>query len=169
MTRGTLFVIESLSENKDTARYRIVSSCEFNGDMYEGGLYEEAIGRLRDVENNADFYKEVLAFDADNFQYQDEGGNYFRFYCDVLDDELTDGRIDITKGCFEKCFSDYMYFKNIDDAEAVVFLTKDPQDVTVQPGEIVVFSGDQYYAHFNSEGEEIYHKPEDKEDYGNNI
>lgn len=76
MTRGTLFLIEKSKRD----RIKITETCEFNGDMYKDGHGKEVMKGLKEVKNLEEFKKFVIQFDQDNFNYQSEPGDYFKFY-----------------------------------------------------------------------------------------
>ncbi len=150
MTRGTLYLINSQKDY--TTLYQ---TCEFNGDMYEGGHYEEAVERLLRVEHPADFYKESLAFDEKNFQYQDEKNGYFNFKRNnifvgtdkpkqekyvSIHEATGDMEIDLSVDYYEYWFSDYLFFK-VTGTRPVVFKTADgKQQMAVAPGNVVTFN-----------------------------
>lgn len=78
MTRGTLFIIEMFRK-----RIRVTNSCEFNGDMYEekrGGHGGEVMRLLEKTTNQKEFKENVKEFDKENFDYQSEGSECFKFY-----------------------------------------------------------------------------------------
>ena len=78
MTRGMLYIIEKLRK-----RVRVTNSCEFNGDMYEeknGGHGGEVMRLLEKTTNQKEFKENVREFDKENFDYQAEGEEYFKFY-----------------------------------------------------------------------------------------
>jgi len=143
MTRGTLYII--------LPKGKVISSCEFNGDMYgspndpkelrEAGHYSEMIERLKRVLTEADFRKEILAFDKKSFEYSKEKSNYFRFYKNNWKQEWTDksGVIDMREDKYlKRFFSDYLFFKNL-SGEPVGFKDRDGKLITVQDREIITF------------------------------
>ena len=147
MTRGTFYLI---------AGEKIISSCEFNGDMYGSprdpkilqiaGHYREAIERLKRVNSIEDFKKEIAEFDKKNFGYQFEminlngqlrNSGYFRFYEHSLKDYLNEkGEIDMTD-YFKLFFSDYIYLKNYN--RDLKIRDRDGNKLNLTPGQIATF------------------------------
>ena len=124
MTRGTAFFVTPWGKDK----VEVVKSCEFNGDMYPSGHYEEMIERLNRVEKNADFYKEILEFDKNNHDYQSEKENYFTFYREIREVEAV--TLDMTKDYFEDFFSDYIFIRA---GKNPVTVKTEEQVVTIKP------------------------------------
>lgn len=68
---------------------RLITSCVFEGEMFENGHYEEAVNRLLDVKSPANFIQHVTSFDLMNFNYQAQGKELFSaFRTDSSNDEM---------------------------------------------------------------------------------
>lgn len=105
MTRGQIAIIHKGFKG-DT---RVMTSIEFNGDMYiKNGHGPEVIKLLKRVNDVADYQYIVAKFNCDNHHYND---------CETLTYEVKDQKaldvLDFTKDYFDNWFSDYVYLKNI--------------------------------------------------------
>ncbi len=130
MTRGTLYIVEKLR-----TRIRVTNSCEFNGDMYpeeEGGHGGEVMRLLKKTTNQKEFKKNVREFDKENFNYQDEGTEYFKFY-ETYPMEYKESWLERQgnlvmvsfKDYFPTFFSDWTFWKNCTkDYEVQLFTYK---------------------------------------------
>ena len=96
MTRGQLAIITDRG---------IMTSIEFNGDMYlDGGHGEDAITALKNSTDIASYQYEVAKFNVEHHHYND---------CDRQTYELGISALDFTKDYFDVWFSDYIYIKNL--------------------------------------------------------
>lgn len=68
MTRGTLMIV--LPEGK------LAASCEFNGDMYEGGHYEDAVLALSGANDLDSFVEAIDEFDREHHNYREKDAEY---------------------------------------------------------------------------------------------
>lgn len=93
MTRGTIAVI--LPDGS------LLSSVEFNGEMYLTGHGRNVVEGLQYVDAEKDFREFVNEFNAKNFQYKERP---MFFYCD-------ESFFDMSCDYFDKWFSDYVYIK----------------------------------------------------------
>tara|TARA_Y100000310_G_scaffold305543_1_gene345785 strand:+ start:64 stop:606 length:543 start_codon:yes stop_codon:yes gene_type:complete len=159
MTRGTAYCI--LEDGS------CISCCEFNGDMYPGGHYEEMVERLQRVTSRQTFDQEIIAFDAANFQYQDEDKElpverrYFGFNTWDPDKVFTlrpprppeeeadpktarwrrdDGVVNIEDSAyFELYFSDYLFWINLGD-DPVRFVDRDGKETELEKGAVLTMN-----------------------------
>ena len=103
MTRGQITIIYG----KNTPR--IMTSVEFNGDMYMptpkwGGHGRTVINALKRVHDVAEYQYEVAKFNKEHHHYNDLDRQTYAMDIETLD---------FTKDYFENWFSDYIYLKNI--------------------------------------------------------
>lgn len=166
MTRGTLYFIEKLK----SGNVRITESCEFNGDMYEereGGHGGEVMELLENAKTEEEFMEEVKQFDKENFDYQSEGGDYFRFNTYILKQEddypvTRQGNliiVDFTDDYFKWFFSDWTFWKNNTKDCEVQFITREYVNsasdevvsgniIKLKPNETVAISFGSYEHHY---------------------
>ncbi len=104
MTRGTIYTL--LPDEK------IITSCEFNGDMYEGGHYEDVVEMLVRINNEDDFKKEVVEFDNETFKYNED--NKYTEGEDVKTYYIKDGIYPDDYEYFSFRIFDYKNFFNVD-------------------------------------------------------
>ena len=129
MTRGKILLITD---------DRILSSIEFNGDMYPSGYGEEVVEEiLKKVSrcNVGEFKKFVRHFDENYFGYVYEG---------MADPEMLvfkkkkEDRIDLSDNYFKNYGSDYIYMKNVsNEAYPVTDINGRTQDIF--PGQIKAY------------------------------
>ena len=120
MTRGQIAVIK---QDYDKA-VRILTSIEFNGDMYMptkkwAGHGQQVINALRKVNDTADYQYAVAKFNKDHHHYND---------CESLTRKQGIETLDFTKDYFENWFSDYVYIKNITSQEVKIITSKRNKD-----------------------------------------
>jgi len=144
MTRGTFYLF--LND-------KVIESCEFNGDMYGSpkdsqtlqrvGNYRLAVSKLKEVKDRMSFEEKIREFDrVAEFNYQDEEGNYFRFYEHPLKRFLMNrsNEVDMTrKHYFELFFSDYIYIKNLSGKDLRVREYNNKNIAVIPNGKIATF------------------------------
>jgi len=143
MTRGTAYILLPT---------KIVSSCEFNGDMYPGGYYEEMVNRLLKVDTEQSFYEEISEFDRNNFGYQFES-DYFRMYeykYEQFIDEEYDKALRIRLILDKAYYSDYSFIKNSTKSNKE-FVDAEWNKYIVKPGEVITFYFSTYCNIHNEE------------------
>lgn len=137
MTRGQIAIIK-----KEYGKNIILTSIEFNGDMYMptkswAGHGQQVINALRRVDDTANYQYEVAKFNNNNHHYND---------CHSLTHTLPIEALDFTKDYFNYWFSDYVYIKNI-TLETVKLTTEERdnngkvlgiKNVVLIPGQIAV-------------------------------
>ena len=101
MTRGQIAIV--------TPEGKIMTSMEFNGDMYFDGHGKEVFDELDLVENVKDYTDFVEQFNRNHFHYTDRD---MFFDCD-------DNYFDMKSDYFGKWFSDYVYIKNLSEKPAI--------------------------------------------------
>lgn len=129
MTRGQIAII--------TSDGRLITSAEFNGDMYYNGegYGKEVVEALESVETEEEYREFVNDFNDRNFQYTDRE----LFYdCD-------ESFYDMSTDYFGKWFSDYVYIKNLSDKD-VVFTDSKKQKIGIEPNMVTVFHFGEFYA-----------------------
>ena len=142
MTRGQIAIIyQGYGENQIS----IMTSIEFNGDMYmKGGHGPEVVRQLKKVNDVADYQYIVAKFNCDHHHYND---------CDKLT-YVSKGleverMLDFSKDYFANWFSDYIYLKNITELEVKITCEKwdkktdkvvGTEVITLQPNDIVVLN-----------------------------
>jgi len=104
MTRGQIAIIK-----KEYGKNTILTSVEFNGDMYMPtkswvGHGQQVINALRKVNDTAAYQLAVARFNYNYHHYND---------CDSLTHTENIEALDFTKDYFDNWFSDYIYIKNI--------------------------------------------------------
>ena len=138
MTRGQIAIIHSWYGKDEVS---IMTSTEFNGDMYLDGYGEEVIKLLKTVKDVADYQYVVAKFNCDNHHYNDLDRLTWN-----SDGKEAENMLDFTKDYFNKWFSDYVYLKNITKKE-VEIVTEERDDLgrttgtlktIVKPNDIVV-------------------------------
>lgn len=147
MTRGKFVVI---TDDK------VLSTFEFNGDMYYDGQGHgpEVIERLGRVNNKDDLNKEVREFNENNHQYKmDDGDTFFE----------AQNPIDFSDDYFGYWFSDYLYIKNLASTEKVI-KDRDGNDLTILPNQIMVFDFGRLYGIVANDGKTLNIFAEDEED-----
>lgn len=113
MTRGQIAII---------VKGKVLTSTEFNGDMYmptkqwagHGRVVINALKRTKDI---ADYQFEVAKFNKENHHYEE----------DMLVHKQPLETLDFTKDYFENWFSDYVYIKNLTN-ETVQIVSNDYDD-----------------------------------------
>ena len=129
MTRGQIAII--------TPDGRLITSAEFNGDMYYDGEGhgKEVVEALESIETEEEYREFVNDFNDQNSQYTDRE----LFYdCD-------DSFYDMSTDYFGKWFSDYVYIKNL-SGKTVVFTDADKQKIALEPDTLAAFNFGKFYA-----------------------
>lgn len=147
MTRGKFVVI---TDDK------VLSTFEFNGDMYYDGYGHgpEVIERLGRVNNKDDLNKEVREFNENNHKYEmDDGDTFFE----------AQNPINFSDDYFGYWFSDYLYIKNLASTEKVI-KDRDGNDLTILPNQIMVFDFGRLYGIVANDGKTLNIFAEDEED-----
>lgn len=134
MTRGQIAIV--------TPEGKIITSTEFNGDMYFEGHGQDVFDNLECVETVEDYKEFVAKFNEENFRY-----NRQLFY------ECDDSFFDMKSDYFGKWFSDYIYIKNLSD-NATVFTDSEGRRICVDSMERAAF----YYGEYIAGSEEDFHK-----------
>jgi len=124
MTRGTFILLEN---------ERIQKSVEFNGDMYPGGHYEEAVELLDTVFTTEDFKEIVKKFNSNNHQYGDKLILDYETYSDSNFYGINYELINFDENYFECFFSDYLYLRNISNRNFRIILASDFKDIVILP------------------------------------
>lgn len=107
MTRGQIAIIV-----KDYKEKHILTSTEFNGDMYmKGGYGQLAVNALKRSKDVARYQYEVAKFNLEHHHYND---------LDALTYKLKEDCLDFTKDYFQNWFSDYVYIKNLTLVEVTI-------------------------------------------------
>ena len=128
MTRGRIAIISPDG--------RLVTSVEFNGDMYyKDGHGEEVFSGLDDIESEEEFIDFVTEFNREHFGYTDRE----LWYC--CENECFDLRHDY----YDNWFSDYIYIKNLSD-QAQTFIDCNGEKVILGEGERAAFYFGEYIA-----------------------
>ena len=126
MTRGQIAII--------TPEGKILTSTEFNGDMYFDGHGKDVYDGLECVENVEDYEELVEEFNRDNFQYERQ-----LFYdCD-------DRFFNMQDDYFGKWFSDYVYIKNL-SGNPVVFTDANGKRIQLDSDTTAVFNFGEFVA-----------------------
>lgn len=127
MTRGQIAII--------TPEGNILSSREFNGDMYlsNGGYGEEVFGDLALADTVEDYISIVEQFNDRYFGYKEE-----LFY------NPPKSFLDMKHDYFDKWFSDYVYIKNLSESP-VVFIDQKGRNIRIDTDAIAVFHYGEFY------------------------
>lgn len=132
MTRGTFILLEN---------ERIKKSVEFNGDMYPGGHYEEAVELLDTVFTTKDFEKIVKKFNSNNHQYKGKLILDYGIYSDFNVYGVSSELINFDEDYFKYSISDYVYLRNISNRNFRIILASDFEDtVILPPNKTMVFN-----------------------------
>ncbi len=137
MTRGQISIIYGKTP-------KIMTSTEFNGDMYMPTAHWAGHGRtvvnaLKRVYDVASYQYEVAKFNKEHHHYNDLEHQTHNLPIEVLD---------FTKDYFDKWFSDYVYLKNITGQPITIKTTvvdddgweKGTQDFVLKPNAIAVLN-----------------------------
>lgn len=95
MTRGTIAIITDNS---------VISSIEFNGDMYPSHYGRDVALRLNKVKTVKDFEKMIKDFNEKHHHYEDEK---------LIFEDEGHSSLDFSNNYYDVWFSDYVYIKNI--------------------------------------------------------
>ncbi len=129
MTRGSFYL---LGEKK------VYVSVEFNGDMYPGGHYEEAVDMLNSVESASDFKTGTEAFNTHHHNYSGDLVFNHGFNLNGISENIVDFR----KNYYTTFSSDYTFIKNLSGRDYRVLLKDSPNDefVILPNGTTMVFN-----------------------------
>jgi len=129
MTRGSFYL---LGEKK------VYVSTEFNGDMYPGGNYEEAVDMLNSVESVSDFKTGVTSFNDTKFEYL--GRLVFPYGLNM--NGISKNIVDFRTNYYVNFNSDYIFIKNLSGRDYRVLLKDSPNDefVKLPNGATMVFN-----------------------------
>lgn len=127
MTRGQIAVV--LPDGS------ILTSVEFNGNMFLSYHGRNIVDELMYVENEADYRKFVEEFNEKHFQYKERS---LFFDCD-------DSYFDMSTGYFDKWFSDYVYIKNLSD-KPVVFTDSQRRKIQIDSEVVTAFNFGEFIA-----------------------
>ncbi len=125
----------------------ILSSVEYNGDMYWTGHGREARRRLKKVKTRKDFIEENIKFDEENFGYARQLGKEGLIYYPLAEGNWSrESLLDMNTDYFKKWFSDYLYIKNL-SKENLIFTCRNarghegdiPKRYMLAPGKIGIF------------------------------
>ncbi len=145
MTRGKIIII---------AEEKVLTSIEFNGDMYLpggdwAGYGKDVIDGLKDVKTEQEYKDFVLKFNAEHHGYDDVD----EFTYDLLEEckkyeicQTEEELLDMSSGYFDKWFSDYLYIKNL-RSEAVTVYDDEGRVLSVEPNGILVLNFGTYEKH----------------------
>lgn len=142
MTRGQIVCITNEG---------VITSIEFNGDMYLSYHGERIVKRLKKDMTLSDYKKYVKYFNKTYFDYPDE------LFYDV-DKEYLDMN---KENYFSAWFSDYLYIKNISDEDQVV-IDEEFNEITLHPQGYVVLCFGKYDESDEDEYEVLYNATIDK-------
>ena len=129
MTRGSFYL---LGEKK------VYVSTEFNGGMYPGGNYEEAVDMLNSVESVSDFKTGVTSFNDTKFEYL--GRLVFPYGLNM--NGISKNIVDFRTNYYVNFNSDYIFIKNLSGRDYRVLLKDSPNDefVKLPNGATMVFN-----------------------------
>lgn len=120
MTRGQIAVV--LPDGK------LLTSVEFNGNMFLSYHGRNVVDELMYVENEADYRAFVEEFNEKNFGYKERP---LFFDCD-------DSYFDMSTDYFDKWFSDYVYIKNLSE-KPVVFTDRQGRKIQIDSEVVTAF------------------------------
>lgn len=123
----------------------LISSIEFNGDMYLTEHGREIIDELNYIDNEDEFKEFVERFNKEHFCYYDCPRVYD---CDA-------DYFDMQTDYFDKWFSDYVYIKNLSE-KPVVFTDKQGRKIQIDSDTIAAF----HFGEFLAAGEDDLDKAE---------
>jgi hypothetical protein len=147
MTRGQMVII--LPNNK------VLTSIEFNGDMYFEGLGQEAFLRLLAVNSEEKYLETVKEFNTLHYGYK-ENLTYPHPY-DSLVNMKNYGYFDLTSpDCW---FSDYLYIKNI--SGNTQHIETHECSVDIENGGVCVLNFEECEPHYNDGCQYVVEWPED--------
>lgn len=126
MTRGQIAII--------TPEDRILTSTEFNGDMYYEGHGKDVFDELECVKTAKEYEELVTRFNDENFSYDEE-----LFY------NMPQDFLNMRDNYFGKWFSDYVYIKNL-SGKPVVFTDADGKKIQLDTDTTAVFNFGEFVA-----------------------
>lgn len=127
MTRGQIAVV--LPDGS------LITSIEFNGDMYLTEHGREVIDALNYIYDEDEYRDFVERFNEKHFSYYDEPRIYD---CDKT-------FFDMSTDYFDKWFSDYVYIKNLSD-KPVVFTDKQGRKIQIDEDTVAAFLFGEFLA-----------------------
>lgn len=127
MTRGQIAVV--LPDGN------LLTSVEFNGDMYLSYHGKHVVEELMHVDTVEDYRMLVKEFNDKNFKYDDRP---LFFDCD-------DSFFDMSTDYFDKWFSDYVYIKNLSD-KPVVFTDSQGRKIKIDTDVVTAFHFGEFIA-----------------------
>lgn len=127
MTRGQIAVV--LPDGN------LLTSVEFNGDMYLSCHGKNVVDGLIQVNSEEDYRAFVEEFNEKNFQYSDRP---LFFACD-------DSYFDMSTDYFDKWFSDYVYIKNLSN-KPVVFTDSQGRKIKIDSDTVCGFNFGEFLA-----------------------
>tara|TARA_R110000803_G_scaffold112660_4_gene181029 strand:- start:2689 stop:3279 length:591 start_codon:yes stop_codon:yes gene_type:complete len=132
MTRGTAYLI--------TNKY-IMSTQEFNGDMYLDGKGKDMIDCLDRSNCLKTFKTEIYKFNKENFDYNEElfYPEELSYFLDLKGEENSYTLEMTDKNYFDKFFSDWTFWKNISNKN-VTIKTRDNIILTLKPKEQIAIN-----------------------------
>lgn len=126
MTRGQIAIV--------TPEGRILTSVEFNGDMYYEGHGKDVFDDLECVDTAKEYEELVTRFNDENFAYDEE------LFYDMPQDFLN-----MRDDYFGKWFSDYVYIKNLSE-RPVVFIDAEGKKIQLDTDTTAVFNFGEFVA-----------------------
>lgn len=127
MTRGQIAIITD---------ERIITSIEFNGDMYiENGHGTDVLRKLCNVNDISTYERMVEKFNKTHHNYDAD----VLTYTIACKDSGLQNIMNMSEGYFDKWFSDYIYIKNLTD-NSFHWIDRDGYPQKIQPSEIAVIN-----------------------------
>lgn len=121
MTRGQLAIITN---------EKVITSCEYNGDMYWEGYGKDAVKCLKPVIDFETYKKARNVFNEIwHCTYNEKDECY----------DMNLNTLDFSKNYFDNWFSDYIYIKNITE-DSVEIIDRDKKSFNLKPGKIAVIN-----------------------------
>lgn len=142
MTRGQIVCITNEG---------VITSTEFNGDMYLSYHGKNIIKELKKDMAYNDYVEFIEKFNKENFEYNEQ-----------LIYDIDKEYLDMNKeNYFSAWFSDYLYIKNVSDEDQIV-IDEEFNEITLHPQGYVVLYFGKYDASDEDEYEVLYNATIDK-------